>query len=208
MNDQLTPALLFDLGGVVMNIDRMQAVRAFEELGMADANAFFDPYEQHGIFGLLEAGQISPADFRARLRPQFRPGVSDAEMDRALCRFLLGIPPERLERLAELRAAGHNVFMLSNTNPIMWQAFILPEFGKLGGNINDYFDGTVTSFEAGVCKPHEQIYRYAIKKLGLTPSETTFYDDGQANVDAAIALGFHGELVSAQNDMLKLTANG
>lgn len=204
---RLTPVLLFDLGGVVMNIKRENAVKAFEALGMADADSFFDPYEQRGAFGLLEAGQINPAEFRDEVRPRFRPGVTDDEIDAALCRFLLGIPQERLERLSELRRKGYKVYMLSNTNPIMWERYIVPDFCKLGGEMSDYFDGTVTSFEAGVCKPDARIYEYAAKKLGITPAETTFFDDGPANVEAARSLGFNALHVTDEDDMLKLTAD-
>ncbi|MBD5343210.1 MAG: HAD family phosphatase [Bacteroides sp.] len=202
--NKLTPALLFDLGGVIMNIKRECAVKAFEELGMADADGFFDPYEQHGSFGLLEAGQISAAEFRADVRGQFRPGVTDDEIDSALCEFLRGIPAERLERLKELRQKGYKVYMLSNTNPIMWDRYILKEFP---GGLDNYFDGIVTSFEAGVCKPDAKIYDYAIKKLGLNPEETTFFDDGPANITAAEKSGFKTRLIQGDDTMLKLTEN-
>ena len=205
--NKLTPVLLFDLGGVIMNIERTDAVKAFEALGMADADSFFDPYEQRGAFGLLEAGQITPAEFRDEVRRRFRPGVTDEEMDAALCRFLLGIPPERLERLAELRRKGYKVYMLSNTNPIMWERYIVPDFRKLGGEMGDYFDGTVTSFEVGVCKPDACIYEYALEKFAIKPEETTFFDDGPANVEAARRLGINALHVTPENDMLKLTAD-
>ncbi len=203
----MTPVLLFDLGGVVMDIKREDAVKAFEALGMADADSFFDPYEQHGAFGLLEAGQITPGQFRDEVRRRFRPGVTDEELDAALCRFLLGIPQERLERLRRLRENGHKVYMLSNTNPIMWERYIVPEFRKLGGEMSDYFDGTVTSFEVGVCKPDACIYEYALKKFDIKPEDTTFFDDGPANVEAARRLGFNAVHVTPENDMLKLTAD-
>ncbi|MDE6146223.1 MAG: HAD family phosphatase [Muribaculaceae bacterium] len=206
-NKKLTPILLFDLGGVIMSIDRMKAVEAFKSLGMADADSFFDPYEQRGAFGLLEAGRITTAQFHDEVRPQFRPGVSDDEIDEGLCKFLLGIPSERLERLAELRRKGYKVYMLSNTNPIMWDRYIIPEFRKLGGELSDYFDGVVTSFEAGVCKPDARIYGYAVKKLGIDPAKTTFFDDGPGNVEAARALGFNALHVTAADDMLKLTSD-
>lgn len=196
--------LLFDLGGVIMNIKRENAVRAFEILGMADADGFFDPYEQHGSFGLLEAGQISPEEFRADVRRNFRPGVTDEEIDSALCEFLLGIPAERLARLKELREKSHKVYMLSNTNPIMWDRYIIPSFP---GGVENFFDGTVTSFEAGVCKPASEIYEYAIRKFNLRPGETIFYDDGPANIAAAARLGFQTRLVTDEDDMLKLTAD-
>lgn len=202
--NKLTPVLLFDLGGVIMNIERESAVRAFQALGMADADGFFDPYEQHGSFGLLEAGQISPEEFRADVRRSFREGVTDDEIDSALCEFLRGIPAERLERLKELREKGYKVYMLSNTNPIMWNRYILRAFP---GGVERYFDGTVTSFEAGVCKPDARIYELAIRKFGLTPAETTFFDDGPANIAAAGRLGFKTRLVQGDDTMLKLTEN-
>ncbi len=209
MNEQkLTPALLFDLGGVIMKIDRMEAVKAFEGLGMADADAFFDPYQQSGSFGLLEAGQITPERFRDDVRPRFRPGVTDDEIDEALCKFLIEIPAERLRRLSELRRKGHKVYMLSNTNRIMWDRFIIPEFRKLGGEMSDYFDDVVTSFEAGVCKPDERIFDYAVKKLGIDPAETTFFDDGPANIKAADALGFKTRHVTETENFISLTDNG
>lgn len=202
----MTENLLFDLGGVIMDIDRNRAVAAYQELGMADADRFFDPYCQRGLFGELEEGVISPEEFRAGVRPLFSRPVTDKEIDEGLFRFLIGIPDERLHRLAALRRAGHGVYMLSNTNPIMWQGFILPEFRKLGGDISDYFDGVVTSFTVGCCKPDPRIYRYAIDHLGLHPGSTTFFDDSAANVDAAIALGLKGEHVTPERTLMKLTA--
>lgn len=202
----MTKNLMFDLGGVIMDIDRRRAVKAFEELGMADADSFFDPYLQRGHFLQLEQGLVTPEQFRADIRPLFSRPVTDGEIDRGLDRFLIGIPAVRLERLAALRRAGYKVYMLSNTNPIMWNGFILNEFRKLGGSVGDYFDGIATSFEAKVCKPDARIYEYALAKFGIEAGETTFYDDGEANVEAARALGIHAEHVTAGRDFMKLTA--
>lgn len=201
----MTKNLLFDLGGVIMNIDRRCAVRAFQDLGMDNADAFFDPYLQRGLFLQLEEGAISPEEFRNRVRPMFATPPTDDEIDRGLFEFLRGIPAERLERLAALRAAGHGVYMLSNTNSIMWHGYILPEFRKLGGSIGDYFDGIVTSFNAGMCKPDHRIFELAARDLGISPAETTFFDDGLANVEAARAMGFHAEHVTEANDFMTLT---
>lgn len=201
----MTDALLFDLGGVIMEIDRMRAVEAFGAMGMSDADGFFDPYLQRGLFGRLEEGLISAEEFRREVRPLFGRPASDAEIDAGLCRFLIGIPPERLERLAALRRKGYQVCMLSNTNPIMWEEFILPEFRKEGGDVNDYFDGIVTSFGARCCKPDRRIFDHACEAMGLEPSRTLFFDDGPANIEAARKLGFKTALVAPQNDFMALT---
>lgn len=188
-----------------MDIDRTRAAKAFERLGMKSAGSFFDPYVQQGLFGLLEEGRISSERFYAEVKPLFSRPVTDDEIARGLCEFLLGIPDERLRRLAELRRAGYKVCMLSNTNPIMWEHFILPEFKKLGGDITDYFDGVVASFEVGCCKPDPRIYRYAVEHLGIDPAATTFFDDGEVNVEGARKCGFNAVHVTADNGFMKLT---
>lgn len=188
-----------------MNIDRLQAVNAFSRLGMKDADSFFDPYQQRGLFGLLEEGKISAKEFRRDVKPLFNRDVTDEEIDRGLFEFLRGIPEERLIRLEALRQAGHGVYLLSNTNPIMWDGYILPEFTKLGKNFNAYFDGDVESFRVGMCKPHADIFRYTLKSLNLDPAETTFFDDGAANVEAARKCGLHAEHVTPENDFMSLT---
>ena len=56
--------MLFDLGGVIITLDQSQAIRRFEELGVADVAQRLDPYQQSGIFGQLEEGLITAEDFR------------------------------------------------------------------------------------------------------------------------------------------------
>lgn len=186
---------MFDLGGVIMDIDRQRCVDYFAALGMNNADDFFDAYRQKGPFLRLESGQISADEFRAEMKRLLPPGATDAEIDRGLSLFLRGIPEERLDTLRRLRAEGHGVWLLSNTNPIMWVNDIMPEFRKQGLDITAYFDGTLTSFEAGVCKPDRRIYELALAKFGIPAAETTFFDDGPANVEAARACGINAVLV-------------
>ena len=195
---ELTHNLLFDLGGVIMDIDRMRCVRAFESLGMADANDFLGEYCQKGPFLMLESGEVTPEQFRTEVRRHIARPVSDEQIDEAFCQFLIGIPEERLNGLRELRRRGHRVLMLSNTNAIMWQRFILPEFTKQGLDLSAYFDGVVTSFEAKVCKPDARIYQLVLTRFGISAEETAFFDDGAVNVEAACKLGFHAEQISAE----------
>lgn len=187
--------LLFDLGGVIMDIERENAVKSLTDIGIKNADELLGIYAQKGPFLLLEEGAITPDKFRNELRKCADKDVTDNQIDTAFCDFLTGIPLHRLEALERLKKSGFNIYMLSNTNPIMWNSRIAEEFRKDGFDINHYFDGTVTSFEAKVCKPDKAIFNFACKKLGIVPSETLFLDDSAKNVEAARKLGFHAEVV-------------
>ena len=113
--------LLFDLGGVIMDIRRENCEEAFRQLGMADIGEYLGDYGQKGPFAALEEGKISEEEFRAEVRKHIAREVSDEEIDRAFNRFLTGIPVRRLEELRKLRGK-YKLYMLSNTNSIMWRS--------------------------------------------------------------------------------------
>lgn len=187
--------LLFDLGGVIIDIERQRCVDAFTALGLADADSYFGLYAQTGIFMALEDGSINIEQFHRAMREKLPAGVTDYQIDTAFQKFIIGIPEHRLKALRDLRRKGYSIYLLSNTNPVMWRGVIASEFAKEGLRREDYFDGMVTSFEARCVKPDAAIFNYAAEQLGIKPEETLFFDDGQANVDAARALGFEAVLV-------------
>lgn len=195
--------LLFDLGGVIMNLDRSRCVRAFEALGMKDADEFLGLYGQKGDFLALEAGDIDADEFHRRVRPLFSLPVTDEEIDVAFNEFLVGIPEERLRALRELRKR-YPVYLLSNTNPIMMHSKIAEEFHKEGKEIDDYFDGIVTSYEAKCCKPAKGIFDYAERLCGIEPEETLFFDDSASNVEAARRYGFQAVVVNPGDEFVDL----
>ena len=187
--------LLFDLGGVIMDIRRQNCVKAFADLGLKNADTYFGDYAQEGIFMAIEDGSASVEQFHDTLRRLLPEGTPDTKIDEAFCRFLIGIPLHRLRALDSLKDR-FRICLLSNTNPIMWNSRIDEAFRIDGRTREDYFDGMVTSFAAKSAKPDAEIFRYAIRTLGLVPEETLFLDDSQANLDAAAALGFHTALVA------------
>ena len=196
--------LLFVLGGVILNLDRDRCVRAFEALGMRDADEFLGVYGQKGAFLALERGDIDADEFRREIRPLFDREVTDEEIDSAFNQFLTGIPQERLRALRQLRKR-YGVYLLSNTNPIMMNGFIAEQFRQEEGmEMKDYFDGVVASYVAKCYKPDREIFDYACEKCGIKPEETLFFDDSQANVDAARALGFYAELVAPGTEFTEI----
>lgn len=177
-----------------MDIKKQNCVDAFVKLGLPDADSYFGAFSQQGIFARLEEGTIDVGNFHHKLHEVLPAGVTDEQIDEAFCKFLIGIPEHRLAELRRLRH-HYKVYMLSNTNPIMWTRTIAAEFRKEGLERDDYFDGIVTSFTAKALKPDERIFKYAESRLGIKPEETIFIDDSQRNLDAAAALGFGTMLV-------------
>lgn len=99
--------IVFDLGGVIFNIDRDKCVSILEDLGLAGAARLLDLYCQSGDFLALEEGRISAGEFFDILRRDCaKPDVSDAELTDALCSFITSLPVHRLEAIAEVTRYG------------------------------------------------------------------------------------------------------
>ena len=186
--------LLFDQGGVIVDIRRDQCLDELKLLGMDNPEKLIGLYKQEGPFFALENGDITVEQFHDALRPLMPQGVTDEQMDYAFSSFIVGIPLHRLQALRELRKR-YKTYILSNTNPIMFEGVIACNFAQEGLDVNAYFDGVTVSYKARSNKPDRQIFDYAIATMGINPEETLFFDDGQENLDAAAKLGFKTALV-------------
>lgn len=173
--------VIFDLGGVIIDIKRDSAVEALTELGITESDKLLGEYEQKGVFLLLEEGQISDAEMYDTLLPLCTPGTTCTGIQNAFEKFLIGIPVERLRIIDRLRDAGFKTYVLSNTNPIFFDNWIAEAFRADGKSINDYFDGIVTSFQEQVCKPNPLIMKRLLQRYSLNPEETVFLDDSVVN---------------------------
>lgn len=204
--------IIFDLGGVVIDLSRESSVEHLQKIGLVDADRLLDPYVQRGPFLQLETGKITAAQFfdmvRADIRAAGRPVPDDDTIARAFEKFLIRIPVERLQRIRDLRRAGYRVYALSNTNPIMFNGWISEAFQAEGLRFNDYFDGAVTSFQEGCCKPDPRLFETALRRYGLDPAETLMLDDAPKNAAAAAETGMQAVRVgyTPADDMMAITA--
>lgn len=183
--------IIFDLGGVVIDLKRNNAAEALAALGITDAPELLGEYEQKGPFLLLEEGKATTADFYDNLLPRCRPGTTCTDIRDALEKFLVALPVERLRALRSLRKKGFRLFVLSNTNPLMFNHWIDNAFRQEGLSMNDYFDGIVTSYQERVCKPDPKIFRNLVERYGLHPKETLMLDDSAKNCESARSIGLN-----------------
>lgn len=193
--------IIFDFGGVLIDLDRQACVNAFVELGMNNVNEYLADYKQGGIFSRLETGEISSGQFRDEIRKIIGKPLNDKDIDNAWMKFVLDVPSEKLNLLLKLRKK-YRLFMLSNTNAIHIDNIIGPAFEKNGHKFADYFEKAYYSHEIGYAKPDREIFDFMLRDAGIKASESLFLDDAEANVKTARELGFETYKVNLEDDLV------
>lgn len=185
------PNIIFDLGGVILNIDYHRTIDAFGKLGFENFEDRYSQAVQSGLFDQFERGEISPGQFRKEIRDAFKGTVDDEEVDRAWNAMLLDLPLTRLS-LMERIAQSKRIVLLSNTNKIHIDAFDkhLNDLG-VSKRFADLFERVYYSFEIGMRKPESRVFEHVISQHDFLASETLFIDDSIQHIEGARAVGLN-----------------
>lgn len=192
-------SIIFDMGGVLLDINKQACVDRFVEIGYPQAADLLNPYKQSGIFLKLEEGSISNEEFYDFIRKDGGIDVEDEVIVDALNRFVVGLPTYKLDMLLDLRKR-FNVYMLSNTNAVMMPSLRSELFTQQGKTIDHYFDKLYLSYQMGCVKPHREIFEKMLSDGLFTPEQALFIDDGEANIDMAAKMGFKTYLAKERED--------
>lgn len=196
--------IIFDLGGIFMNLDYSLTEKAFIQLG---ATNFADLYTQHhanNLFEDLETGKISTQQFCDELRKATNTTLSNNEIFTAWNAMLLDFPLERLNWLQQIKQR-YNIYLYSNTNQIHYDAFIQIANNTIGSNtFNSYFIKAYYSHEFGWRKPYAVSYTAILKEQNLVAAETLFIDDTLKNIIGAQEAGLQTIHLVAPNTVLDL----
>lgn len=180
--------LIFDLGGVIVDLDLAKCIQNFKELGLENIEQYLSNFGQKDFFMQFEKGQIGIPAFRNEIRKLAGTELSDAQIDKAWCSFLTQIPVEKLHLLSELKKK-YRLLLLSNTNPLHIETAVAAEFSKTGKTMQDFFDKCYLSYEMGMVKPDVEIFKALLTDAQVKAEECLFLDDGKKNIDTAAALG-------------------
>jgi putative hydrolase of the HAD superfamily len=189
------PNIIFDLGGVILNIDYQLTIDAFKKIGLKDFDVRYSQLQQSELFNQFERGEMTSRDFRAGLRAQFETGISDEDIDTAWNAMLLDLPLERVVLIREL-SKTKRIVLLSNTNQIHVESIesALSDDNMLG-DFNGLFLKKYYSFEVGMRKPEKRIFDKVISEMNFNPSETLFIDDSPQHIEGAKAAGLNAVLL-------------
>jgi glucose-1-phosphatase len=188
MNEKIQ-AIIFDLGGVILNLDYQRTSRAFIELGLTDFDTVYSQLQQTELFDRFETGHVSPFHFINRVLDQLPKGNNGNKVVHAWNAMILDFPKERMEWLTEL-AGRYRIFLLSNTNLLHMDA-VRRSLEKTVGHqrLEDYFEKVYLSCEMGLRKPDPAIFLRVCEEQGLEPETTLFIDDSPQHIEGAKLAG-------------------
>ena len=182
-------AIIFDLGGVILNIDYNKTSKAFTNLGVKNFDEMYSQKNANPLFHDLEEGKINAEEFYNAFRTSSQLKLTDQQIKKAWNAILLRYREEALQTLATIKNK-YRLYLLSNTNSIHHKEFNKIFEDQIGsGSLNDYFDKAYYSHEIKLRKPGKDAYQYVLKENNLFPSETLFIDDSIQNIEAAKSLG-------------------
>lgn len=189
MNKEVS-AIIFDLGGVILNLDYHLTINAFQAMTSVDVNSVYTQANQVDVFDDFETGKISANVFRSKLSEVLNIDVPDHEFDSAWNAMLLGLPEERIQLLKKL-GQKYKVFLFSNTNEIHFDAFrriIANAYGN-PDLLESIFDKTYYSHIHGERKPNSIAFEKILEEQSLDPESTLFIDDSIQHIEGAGKLG-------------------
>ena len=199
--------LLFDFGGVLVDLDRQRVEASFDRIGF-DIRPYLGTYKQAGIFSQLEQGCISIHEFCNGIRALSAQQDSELSQltDEAIVAawqsYLTEVPTERLEMLLKIKQ-HHPISLLSNTNAVHWRMAQEHLFNYKGLQVDDFFDHIFLSCNLGVEKPDPIIFNKVVEAMKVPAHDILFFDDSEVNCQAARQCGLKALLAPAGSEWFK-----
>jgi len=183
--------IIFDLGGVLLNLDFNLTKQAFIDLGITDFDEYYNKAKQTGLFDLFETGKISEQEFCEQLRELSGTLIPNNKIIDAWNAMLLNFPYQRKELVLSLKNHFSTV-LLSNTNETHIRAFnkiIKEDIDEV--SLMPLFDKVYYSNEIGLRKPSRAIFEFVLAQNNYKPEETLFLDDSIQHIEGAKKLGIN-----------------
>jgi glucose-1-phosphatase len=180
--------IIFDLGGVLLNIDYALTEKAFTDAGIDNFAELYSQLQQTDLFDKWETGQMGREEFIASLLAKGN-GITEGQILKAWNAMLLDFPIRRLQLLQQLRL-HYDLVLLSNTNEVHEEAFnsILMQAHGIP-TIGVFFDKVYFSHRVGLRKPMKELFQRVLDENGFKAENTLFIDDSPQHIEGAKECG-------------------
>lgn len=181
--------IIFDLGGVLLNIDYKLTEEAFINLGVTDFQQRYSQLAQSPLFDDFETGKIASTEFISEMKNMSGLQLSSEQITNAWNAMLLDFPIRRLQILQQLRLY-YDLLLLSNTNEIHETAFNDILYKSHGmPTLGVFFDKMYLSHRIGMRKPSREVFERILDENGLKAADTLFIDDSPQHIEGAKSVG-------------------
>ena len=185
--------IIFDLGGVIINLDINQTILEFNKLAQQPFDTIYNQLEQNQVFDQFDKGSISESDFFNELQFLLNTKCSRSELVFAWNAMLKDFPKNRLDLLEKLKP-NYRLFLLSNTNETHITEFEKSLFNQHGlKNLEPFFEKVYYSCRMNDRKPNPSIFEFVLKSHHLNPNETLFIDDSPQHIQGALSTGINAK---------------
>ena len=196
--------ILFDLGGVILNINYHLTIDAFKKIGFTDFEAFYTQKNQTEFFNLFETGHLSVSEFHEYIKKNCPSSITNNQINTAWNAMLLDLPIYRIEFL-EMLSKKYQIYLLSNTNEVHISEFKKTIDATVGyDRFKNVFNACYYSSEIGFRKPKKACFNYVLKTNDLDAKETLFIDDSIQHIKGASSLGILSYLLKPGEDIVKV----
>jgi putative hydrolase of the HAD superfamily len=188
-------ALLFDLGGVIIDIDFDRVFARWAPCAGCDPALLRERFTQDEPYQYHEIGKIGIADYFASLRASLGIDLTDAQ-------FLEGwnaIFVDEVPGIAALLARAAQrlpLYAFTNSNPAHEACWSERFAGVL-----KHFRKVFVSSSIGMRKPDAEAFAFVVKNIGVPANRIVFFDDSPHNIEGARACGLQTVLVTSPSDV-------
>ena len=182
--------IIFDFGGVILDIDPQLTMNEFARLGARQLDEEQYQVLIHEIIRKFERGIFTPEIFRQEMKKFLKLGdIEDQEFDDAWNALLFDIPDERIKAIEQSKE-HYQIFLLSNSNEIHYDLYVRDLQLRFGyREFDELFHKAYFSFDLHMAKPESDIFEFVIYQHNLNRAKTLFIDDMDANLATARKLG-------------------
>ena len=177
-------ALLFDLGGVIVNLDYHKTINAFDALGVANTESLYNQFNQTEIFDGFETGSLTGKEFIDLMKHQIPTYSSESEIKKAWNAMILGFEEAKLKQIKKY-SEKIPCYLLSNTNEIHLE-YIQTLLGEMPfKNLELLFNKCYYSHIIGKRKPHKETFEWVLNDMGYAAEDVLFIEDSPQHIEGA-----------------------
>ena len=193
-------ALLFDLGGVVIEVDFDRVFRYWTGLSKLSFQEIRSRFSMDAMYGRHERGELEAVDYFNYLRDMLALEGTLEAIIQGWNEIYVGEITETVQAILAVRERLP-CYALTNTNPThqaAWEA--------LFPRVIASFERVFVSSEMGARKPEQAAFTTVAEAIGVPPPGILFFDDAPENVTGAAAAGMQGVLVRSPEDVKQALA--